>query len=251
MSDSYRKDLEALIRRAARQGWRYRRTERGHYQFYAPNGKDIVTTSGTPGDIRAWSNFMKDMKRAGYDPSPQGQSMADQLAEAMRGTQDDDDVPPPINTPAPAATPTDPPAPRTAYGAVVAAIRDKFAVSNGRILTTREVVESVKVRLPDASEHTINSNINRMHEQGEIVRVAVGQYKSRPTVNLHVDPVPPAPSFPAVYAATEVAEDATDDERELDEALAALAKIEAVVRKHRGIARQLKELKRLLGNIGG
>lgn len=59
-------DLDKIIKNAQVQGFRYSRTTAGHHQFYAPNGHNIITHSGTPSDSRGYLNFIADMKRAGY-----------------------------------------------------------------------------------------------------------------------------------------------------------------------------------------
>lgn len=59
-------DMDHVIREALAQGWQHDLTTRGHHQFYAPNGRDIVTTSGTPSDHRSFRNFMAQMKRKGF-----------------------------------------------------------------------------------------------------------------------------------------------------------------------------------------
>lgn len=60
-------DMDQIIREALAQGWQHDLTTRGHHQFFAPNGQDIVTTSGTPSDHRAFNNFMARMRRSGFD----------------------------------------------------------------------------------------------------------------------------------------------------------------------------------------
>ena len=59
-------DLDHVIREALAQGWQHDLTTRGHHQFFAPNGRDIVVASGTPSDHRAFNNFMAQMKRKGF-----------------------------------------------------------------------------------------------------------------------------------------------------------------------------------------
>lgn len=63
---SYKSDFLKLVTRLEAQGWRVKRRASGHMTFYAPNGKDMVTASGTPSDSRAWLNFRSQLKRAGY-----------------------------------------------------------------------------------------------------------------------------------------------------------------------------------------
>lgn len=82
-------DLEKVIKNAEVQGFRYSRTSTGHHQLYAPNRKDIVTTSGTPSDSRGWNNFLSDLKRAGYmelqtlgDAMPEKEAMIEELPKA-------------------------------------------------------------------------------------------------------------------------------------------------------------------------
>lgn len=43
-----RKELNALLRTARRQGWRIERGGGGHYKAYAPDGKTIVVLPSTP-----------------------------------------------------------------------------------------------------------------------------------------------------------------------------------------------------------
>jgi hypothetical protein len=59
-------DLSKIIKNAQVQGFKYSRTSTGHHQFYAPNGHDIITFSGTPSDGRSDLNSMAALKRAGY-----------------------------------------------------------------------------------------------------------------------------------------------------------------------------------------
>lgn len=59
-------DIDSVIREALAQGWQHDRTTRGHHQFFAPNGRDIVTTSGTPSDHRSFRNFISEMKKRGF-----------------------------------------------------------------------------------------------------------------------------------------------------------------------------------------
>ena len=59
-------NLELIVERAKDQGWRVRRTRRGHWQFFAPDGESIVVTGGTPGERHARRNFLAAMRRAGF-----------------------------------------------------------------------------------------------------------------------------------------------------------------------------------------
>ena len=59
------KEVEQLIRVAEDQGWRTRRTKRGHVVFYAPDGEGTAGTGGTPSDHRSIKNFRAQLKRLG------------------------------------------------------------------------------------------------------------------------------------------------------------------------------------------
>ena len=60
------KELKALIRAAEKQGWRVERTKKGHWQFYAPDGENIVTAAGTSGGGRGTSNLLSRLRRYGF-----------------------------------------------------------------------------------------------------------------------------------------------------------------------------------------
>jgi hypothetical protein len=46
-----KKELKEIAREAERQGWRVGGTKKGHPQFFAPDGENIVTAAGTPATI--------------------------------------------------------------------------------------------------------------------------------------------------------------------------------------------------------
>src|SRR5437764_5562857 len=100
---SYQTDIQRVIRVAETQGFRVSRTTRGHYQFYAPNRKDIITTSGTPGEMHGWQNFLAQMRRAGFQEAVT--SMGDAMREAAESTPGT----PPEAAPEPTPEPTPPP----------------------------------------------------------------------------------------------------------------------------------------------
>jgi predicted RNA binding protein YcfA (HicA-like mRNA interferase family) len=60
------KELKEVIKEAKRQGWRVTTTKRGHLQFYAPDGENIVTAAGTPSDHRALANLIARLRRHGF-----------------------------------------------------------------------------------------------------------------------------------------------------------------------------------------
>ncbi len=67
-----KREWRELIEEAQRQGWRAERTQRGHWQLFAPDGRTIVTLPGTPSDWRAFRNTIAQMRRAGFRWPPEG-----------------------------------------------------------------------------------------------------------------------------------------------------------------------------------
>lgn len=62
-----RKDMEAVLAEAGKQGWRVRRTKNGHWALYAPNGDDIVHVSGTPRDAQAVVKVVTKLRKYGFE----------------------------------------------------------------------------------------------------------------------------------------------------------------------------------------
>lgn len=61
------KDLKKMLAEAERQGWRVKRTKRGHYMLFAPDGVGKVTFSGTASDHRSLDNALSQMRKHGFD----------------------------------------------------------------------------------------------------------------------------------------------------------------------------------------
>jgi predicted RNA binding protein YcfA (HicA-like mRNA interferase family) len=61
-----KKELKEVIREAENQGWTVRRSKKGHLQFFAPDGKSIVVSGGTPSDHRAMPNLIQRLRRHGF-----------------------------------------------------------------------------------------------------------------------------------------------------------------------------------------
>ena len=57
--------IHDIIRRARSQGWRVKLTARGHYKFYAPDGKGLVVVGSHLGDPRAVKNALAELRRRG------------------------------------------------------------------------------------------------------------------------------------------------------------------------------------------
>ena len=58
------KEMKALRRAAERAGWRVALTKRGHYKWFPPEGRMVVTAS-TPSDHRALSNIKSMLRKEG------------------------------------------------------------------------------------------------------------------------------------------------------------------------------------------
>lgn len=57
------KEIDDLVRRLVRDGWRFRRGGR-HGRLLHPYNQRAVIVPCTPGDRRAWLNFRQDVKKA-------------------------------------------------------------------------------------------------------------------------------------------------------------------------------------------
>ena len=62
---SIKKEFTELLRAVEAQGGTIKKTKSG-CQVFAPNGIDIVTVHGTPGDRRALANAVAELRRAGF-----------------------------------------------------------------------------------------------------------------------------------------------------------------------------------------
>lgn len=83
------RDIDQIIRRAKHQGWRVDVGGSGHYRFFAPDGKGLVTVARSPSDHRAILNIEADLRRAGLvlddDPALEAESIHfDRLGELRR-----------------------------------------------------------------------------------------------------------------------------------------------------------------------
>lgn len=62
MKYSASKEINKLVRKYIRRSWTFRRGKK-HGHLYPPNSGLFVVVPGTPGDIRAGSNFNQDLRR--------------------------------------------------------------------------------------------------------------------------------------------------------------------------------------------
>lgn len=238
---SYDRDIADLIRHSGAQGWRYAKTTNGHHQFYAPNRHDIVTMPGTPSDHRGWLNGMADMKRAGYVP-PNGGYVAPTLGDALlkRPEQTEQSEGSPVEET------------KTARGELAGAIRAYMQARPNKAVSADDLAIAVKAKVPTTNRDSIIVQVNGMIARGDIQRVDRGMYIYRVGDGTKDAPPPPTPTPPApVVAPTPnigMAEDQLQANiNKLQNALAALADIEEVVRTTKGMIDQLIALRKALG----
>lgn len=255
---SFDSDINQVRRKAEQQGWRYDVTERGHHRFYSPNKKDIVVTSGTPGDVRGYQNFLANMRRAGYMDDPGAIGLA--LLAAKGGSNMNAEV-------------------REAVAAIDGAkatmtvaglIRELLRTNPETVYDVEGVHLHARARIPEAQRNNVNMCLAAMVDRGEAVRVGHGEYKAT-VVLTHghrqehkEDPKPqpapaPAPAplpttntnpISAIGAAigTMSGDPAVDaDLKIMDEALVALSRIGEVVSRNRERLLALAQFKKLMG----
>ena len=180
-------DMDHVIREALAQGWQHDRTTRGHHQFYAPDGKGVVTTSGTPSDHRSFRNFMSEMKKRGF----------------VMGIK------------------------RIKYGAARREILEYLKRHEGQEVTRDTLKVYLRSVLPGIAELTILKNLRAAETIEGVTNTALGMiYRTK--------------TEPPKAVAPTISKD--DEERELDEALEALAKVERIIRRHKEIAKFLAEI---------
>jgi ABC-type phosphonate transport system ATPase subunit len=63
---SARKELKEIVKAAEAQGWRVKRTRKGHLVFFAPDGVNMAVAAGTPGGGRAMDNFLAELRGYGF-----------------------------------------------------------------------------------------------------------------------------------------------------------------------------------------
>lgn len=229
-------DMGKVIKQAQDQGFKYRMTEKSHHQFYAPDGETIVTHSGTSSDWRGDENFMADMKRAGYVHG------LNQLGDALSA----------------------------------AGVKEKLANGGAKLSISQYIIDAL-ARHPegldaaslkmivmsarsDVAPNSVYSGVNTLINRKYVVKMSSGLYKLtdvdrsgfRTFIRDRAKEVRSKTNGATRPKSVEVGERTGDsmvdeDLQALDNALAALAHIEGVVRKNREVLVQLATLKKLLG----
>lgn len=202
-------DIDHVIREALAQGWQHDRTTRGHHQFYSPNGRDIITHSGTPSDYRAFNNFLSRMKRAGF------------MAENGR----------------------------VKYGAAKKEILAYLYRHEGQEVAKDDLRVYLRSVLPGISELTIHKNLRAVETAEGVTNTPIGMiYRKVVFTAIPITVAQPSPEPPKATLITTPTISRDTDEQELDEALEALAKIERIVRRHKEVAKYLARIAKEIGS---
>lgn len=240
---SYNGDLDKVRKRAEDQGWRYRKTESGHHQFYSPDKETIVTTSGTPGDQRGWMNFLSEMKRGGYlHYEPFGNSLKDALQEAGA-------VPEPQPTTQPTVIGVE--VNTNKGGPTVSAaehVRSILKHKPNEVFHIDDVHNKVKAVMPKASRQAVAQALKgevdakRAHRTGDNPRSGMYKFGPKPKTERAV--------AKEVVPVGKVTGDKDLDKelKILDEALAALGRLAEVINHIREQQHALAQIKKLLGS---
>jgi len=222
---SQQSDLNRVIKNAEAQGFRYFKSTSGHHQLYAPNGHDIVTTSGTPSDHRSFNNFMADLRRAGY-------MELQTLGDVMPRTTVTEEA---------SKEPEDNKMTKLSATKLILDLLSRYPEGKSSC-DIGAYVHSIRSELGRTSHTNALTQLSRkemiIKEQG-LYRLSKNKGNgATPIVTPHV-----APSAAGMKTG-----DASIDKdlKALDTALAALASIESVVRKNREVLVQFAKLKAML-----
>lgn len=116
-----------------------------------------------------------------------------------------------------------------------------------------DITPVIKARVPTTNDSSISQTLSNLAAAGKITKVARGVFRydaPLPGPPPTQSPPPPSTHVMPEPAAVPAADTVDDDIMELDYALAALGRIEAVVRRNRDIIKQFRELKGMLDKLG-
>lgn len=243
------RETKSLVDLAKEQGWEHSRTSGGHHRLVSPLGR-IVMMSGTPSDYRAVKNFRAQLKRSGLYPRT-----ITVTVKKERQNVTVHEIPQP--TIAIMAKPLES-APKTGGGSsdvrghlleVLLPLMRRIDKPEG--ITVNELREPLLAAFPTIVIKSLASTLSYHATRKTLTKVGHGRYRLAELVGAPVAgaPISAPPGMPSVPStAVSVADmDVEEDIRILDEALAALAKIDQVVRKHREIVKQMAVLKKMWG----
>jgi len=211
MSTSIERQLEEIIDSARLQGWRSEKTTKGHLQFFAPNGKDIIVGPGTSCSRDGLQNFLSLMKKSGY-------TQTDYREQSMEKRK------------------------RGHTGKMVLEYLISKAPSP---VDLQEVTSVINARtLVGISASAVGQALSKLCDAEKVKKLGRGLYTAIvPKVEFSELSIKKEEAFKLDlnYLSNEI-----DSEKELDAAVLALSRIEGVIKKHREIAKQLLLIGRLL-----
>lgn len=242
-----RGEIRELIKEAQRQVFRHEWLGSGHHRFYAPDHKTIVQCSSSTRDGAWKGKFMTEMRKAGFKTKREvkamnnGKHATTSLGDIIRAAEHPENVPENVDSNISHAPP------RGTYAKVA---REVLAREPTRYFSKVEICAAIRARGFAYTEEKAGILLANLAVQGECFRGDIGQYRK---LRKHA-PEPAAPIVvtepPVPVLGLEADESVIDDDiRELDEALAALGRIESVVRKYKGLVKQMRAFKAALAGV--
>lgn len=246
-------EIERIIKRAGKQGWRRRDTGGGHIMLYAPDKVGMVTVS-KDANFRSLKNFMAELKKHGYKEKDE--------VELKTNGHDHGDAPfmePPTEAQAVEETrivdpyPTPQPVEKKVYPSVASLVADYYAKPERTLGESYDIpttLEAVRVHNPNANTASVQNAVINLVAKGRLIRSDRGRYRLAPTgvaVPVH-ETTPTATTAPVeVKPVAALHEEFLEqDIQTLDECLEALSKIDTVVRRTRDRILKIKQLKEAL-----
>lgn len=212
MTTDTERQIEDIVDDAKRQGWTVRDMKNGHVHLFAPDGKGIVVGPGTSCSWDTLANFKAEMKRHGY-------KLIDdrELLMEKRG--------------------------REKTGKIILQYIESKAPAKVQL---QELILIVRARsISKITDNAISQAVSKLHNADKIIKIERGIYTAKLLKTTPVALAQPELKLPALNLS--MIADNTEAETILNEALVALSRIESVVKTHKEIARQLIQVRNMLG----
>lgn len=151
-------DFEKIRRRAEEQGFRYEEKTNGHIQFFAPDGKTIVTCSINNWDqsFHSKQNFLSDLKRAGYVHEEEGNGI---LRDALTNA---------LTAPVERKKPT------------TELVLEFLQRRADRNIHSSDIRMYVRSKRPDLHETSVYSALKFLKDKGKVLAFSGSYYRHRP-----------------------------------------------------------------------
>lgn len=230
------RDHAGILKLIIKHGWRKERDGSDHWRLIGPEGQE-VRASNTPRDkYFAGVKLRNDLIKAGfrlrerkpYTPPPSPKLVVDRSVMAEAPKTPEAGVIPPVGGKLP----------RGAIRDIVAnALHKLGSAPAGR--SPADLLDRVRINIPKATELQIAHTLAALVPRGRVLRVAPGRFNP-----------PDGPIvIPERKKRTPKAKVSGDDMAVLEQALAAMAALEQVIKKYQGIASKLEEMQRALGGL--